>query len=165
MPRIYISIGSNIDKERNIRSAIGALKECFGDLQLSSVYLSEAVGFQGDDFLNLVAACETDLGVKNVAECLRQIEQDHGRHRSGPKFSSRTLDLDLLLYGDLVYHEGKLELPRDEILYNAFVLQPLAEIAAELKHPVVGRSYGQLWEAFDKQTARLQPIDFDFSNI
>jgi len=97
-----------------------------------------------------------------VVKHLRQIEDDNGRLRSGPRFSSRTLDLDLLLYGDHVIDEPGLQLPRDEILQRAFVLWPMAEIAHELKHPQVGKTYGELWEAFDKSREQLMPIDFDF---
>ena len=129
MARIYISIGSNIEAERHLRLAIDELRKHYGDLQLSSVYESEAVGFQGDNFLNMVVGLETDEDVHNVVQTLRQIEDRHGRVRSGPRFSARTLDLDLLLYDELVTKEADIELPRGEITHNAFVLWPLAELS------------------------------------
>ena len=162
MPTIYISLGSNIDREQNTRAGVRALREAFGELTLSSVYESEAVGFEGDAFYNMVIACEVDLPVHEANQVLRDIEDRHGRDRSGPRFSSRTLDLDLLLYDDLILDENGLVLPRGEILKNAFVLWPLAEIAPALKHPVDGRSYEELWSRFDKSRENLKPVPFVF---
>ncbi|MEW6646758.1 MAG: 2-amino-4-hydroxy-6-hydroxymethyldihydropteridine diphosphokinase [Pseudomonadota bacterium] len=160
MARVYVSIGSNIEREQNIRAGVADLKARFGTLLLSSVYESEAVGFAGDSFYNLVAGFDTKLTPQQVAAELRAIEEAHGRERNGPRFSSRTLDIDLLLYDDLVLHEGKLEIPRDEITKNAFVLWPLAEIAPQLEHPQAGVSYSALWEAFDRQSQPLWPVEF-----
>jgi len=157
---IYISLGSNINRESNTRAGIDALKQAFGEPVLSSVYESDAVGFDGDAFYNMVIACEVDSPVHDTNQVLRDIEDANGRDRSGPKFSSRTLDLDLLLYDDLILDEYGLKLPRGEILKNAFVLWPLAEIAPELIHPEAGLSYAQLWAAFDKEKERLKPIEF-----
>lgn len=162
MARIYISIGSNIDAEKNIRGAVQALCELFGTLLISSVYESEAVGFEGDKFLNLVVAANSDDDVRLVSKALHNIEDSFGRDRSGPKFSSRTLDLDLLLYDDLVMHEDGIQIPRDEISQNAFVLWPLAEIAPEQCHPESGISFGKLWEDYDKSSQQLTPIEFDW---
>ncbi len=162
MARVYVSIGSNIGREQNIRAGVRDLKSRFGALILSSVYESEAVGFDGDSFYNLVAGFDTTLTPQQVAEALRTIEEAHGRIRNGPRFSSRTLDIDLLLYDDLVLHEGKLDVPRDEITRNAFVLWPLAEIAPQLEHPRLGVSYGALWASFDKQSQPLWPVTFEF---
>lgn len=150
MPRCYISIGSNIDKEINIDSSLRALEKHFGELVISSLYESEAVGFSGDNFYNLVVGFDSDLGVKSVAKILRQIELDHGRTRDCKKFSARTLDLDLILYGDLILNDGRLQIPRDEIEHYAFVLEPLVEIAPDLQHPINHRSYAEIWEHFDK---------------
>ncbi len=162
MATIYISLGSNINREENARAGVNALKQAFGNLTLSSVYESEAVGFNGDAFYNMVIACEVSTPVFETNQILRDIEDAHGRDRSGPKFSSRTLDLDLLLYDDLKLDENGLKLPRGEILKNAFVLWPLAEIAPDLKHPEAGISYAELWSAFDKSKETLYPIDFGF---
>ncbi len=162
MAKIYISLGSNIDRDRNTRAGIQALRERFGELELSSVYESEAVGFEGDAFYNMVIACEVNEDVHSANRALAEIEDAHGRDRSGPRFSSRTLDLDLLLYDDLVLDEKGLRLPREEILKNAFVLWPLAEIAPGLVHPLAGKSYAELWSAFDKSRENLSPIEFKF---
>ena len=162
MAKIYISLGSNIERERNTRAGIKALRERFGQLELSSVYESEAVGFEGDAFYNMVIACEVSEDVHAANRVLAEIEDAHGRDRSGPRFSSRTLDLDLLLYDDLVMDENGLKLPRDEILKNAFVLWPLAEIAPGLVHPVAGKTYAELWAGFDKSKETLSPIEYRF---
>lgn len=162
MAKIYISLGSNIEREHHTRAGVRAMQAHFGRLELSSVYESEAVGFVGDAFYNLVAAAETELPVHEVNAVLRAIEDVHGRDRSGPRFSSRSLDLDLLLYDDLVLDENGLVLPRPEILKNAFVLWPLAEIAPERRHPLVKQCYRELWQAFDKSREQLAPVPFDF---
>ncbi len=162
MATIYISLGSNINREENTRAGIKALEQAFGKLTLSAVYESEAVGFEGDAFYNMVIACEVNTPVFETNQILRDIEDANGRDRSGPKFSSRTLDLDLLLYDDLKLDENGLKLPRGEILKNAFVLWPLAEIAPELKHPETGTSYAELWSDFDKTKENLKPINFSF---
>ena len=163
MAKIYISLGSNIERDRNTREGIRALRERFGELELSSVYESEAVGFDGDAFYNMVIACEVSEEVLAANRVLAEIEDAHGRDRSGPRFSSRTLDLDLLLYDDRVLDEKGLKLPREEILKNAFVLWPLAEIAPGLVHPLAGKTYAELWADFDKSKENLAPIEFDFN--
>lgn len=163
MARVYVSIGSNIDAARNVRSAVAALRERYGELILSRVYESEAVGFEGDNFYNLVAGFDTLETVQQVAAHLRQIEDGHSRNRQGPRFSSRTIDLDLLLYDDLVCNEAGLNLPRDEITENAFVLQPLVEVAAEAIHPLRRCTIAALWHGFDKERQQLWPIEFDWS--
>ncbi len=148
--RGYISIGSNIDKEQHIPASLLALEQSFGNLILSSIYESEAVGFSGQPFHNLVVGFDSELDVKSIAKQLRQIELDSGRTRDCQKFSARTLDLDLILYGDLIINDGRLQIPRNEIERYAFVLEPLAEIAPSLTHPVSGISYAELWQKFDK---------------
>jgi len=161
---IYISLGSNINRAENTRTGIDALKQAFGELVLSSVYESEAVGFAGDAFYNMVISCETSKPVHVTNQILRDIEDANGRDRSGPKFSSRTLDLDLLLYDDLQLDENGLKLPRGEILKNAFVLWPLAEISPGLVHPETHLSYEEMWSVFDKSKEVLKPIVFSFDS-
>lgn len=158
MPTGYISIGSNIDREKHIPASIKALTGLFGKLGISSIYESEPVGFVGDAFYNLVVGFDSDLDIKEIIDQLRQIEIDNGRNRECKKFSARTLDLDLLLYGDLVLNEGRIQLPRDEIERYAFVLEPLAEIAGHLRHPVTQLRYSELWEQFDKSNLQQHRI-------
>ena len=162
MARIYISIGSNIDPERNVREGVQALKDEFVCLQLSSVYESAAVGFEGENFLNLVAGAETDAGIEAVVASLRCIEDRFGRDRSGPRFSFRCLDLDLLLYDDQILKKGGIDVPREEITQNAFVLLPLSEIGPTLIHPLLNVSMQQLWADFDKESQALHVIPFEW---
>ncbi len=158
MPNGYISIGSNIDKDKNIPASLQALEHHFGKLLVSSIYESESVGFIGDTFYNLVVGFNSELSVKEVARLLRQIELDNGRTRNSQKFSPRTLDLDLILYDNLILNDGRLQIPRDEIERYAFVLEPLAEIAPALKHPVSQLSYADLWEKFDKTSLQQKRV-------
>jgi 2-amino-4-hydroxy-6-hydroxymethyldihydropteridine diphosphokinase len=164
MVDIYISVGSNVEPQDNVLSGVLALQRGFGELRLSRVYESEAVGFVGANFLNLVVAAEVELSIPEVIAVLRKIEDEHRRDRATPRFSPRTLDLDLLLYGDCVYEGNGVHLPRDEITKNAFVLAPLAELAPALAHPIIKRDYQTLWEQYDKASQCLWPIEFDWEN-
>ena len=139
MAKVYVSIGSNIDRERHITAALDALAEKFSVLDISSVYESEAVGFAGDNFFNLVAGFDTDKPVSSLSACLREI--------------------DILTYDHCAGEVGGIVLPRAEILENAFVLLPLAEIAPDDEHPVERRSFSGLWQAYSKQQ-KLWPVDF-----
>jgi 2-amino-4-hydroxy-6-hydroxymethyldihydropteridine diphosphokinase len=163
MAWVWLSIGSNIDRERHIRGGVRDLRDQFGELVLSTVYETPSEGFDGDPFYNLVAGFETDLPPEQLHPILRAIEDAHGRERSGPKFSARTLDIDLLTYGDEVTERGGKALPRDEVLKYAFVLGPLAEVAPTEVHPLVGRSYAELWQDFDPAArAAMRPVTFDW---
>ncbi len=146
---VFVSAGSNIDPEHHLRAACRSIAERFGPLSLSSVYRTTAVGFDGDDFLNLVLSFSTVLDVRAVKAALDEIEARAGRRRGDSSFAPRTLDLDLLLYGDAVLDEPGLRVPRADILDYAFVLAPIAELQPGLRHPVDGRSMSELWAAFD----------------
>jgi 2-amino-4-hydroxy-6-hydroxymethyldihydropteridine diphosphokinase len=124
------------------------------------VYETKAVGFEGDDFYNMVAGFDAEHDVRRVAAGLREIERAAGRGRGAERFVARTLDLDLLLYDDLVMDDGSIKLPRAEILKYGFVLGPLAEIARDRLHPVLGVSFGDLWGAFDSSGESLVPVAF-----
>jgi 2-amino-4-hydroxy-6-hydroxymethyldihydropteridine diphosphokinase len=151
MAEIFLSLGSNIDPETHIPAAISELENLFGPLVVSSTYETASVGFEGPVFHNLVVGFRSDQDPRDIARQLRALEERHGRTRNSQKFSSRTLDVDLILYGSKIFDDHDLRLPRDEITQYAFVLEPLAEIAAECLHPVIGKTYCQLWAAFDKQ--------------
>ena len=141
---IYLSIGSNLSPELNIRQSLLALERAFGQLDKSPIYHSHAVGFDGPDFLNMAVMAQTKQCVEDVSQRLYAIEDQQGRDREMAKFSSRTVDIDLLLYGDQVLSTDQITLPRSEILDSAFVLKPLADIAGELIHPVEIRTISDL---------------------
>lgn len=162
MTAIYLSLGSNVDRHKHIAAALDALAENFGELIISPVYESKSIGFDGSNFFNLVVGAETDLSIADLSELLKRIEDHNGRKRSGPKFSPRTLDIDILTYGDFVGVETGIELPRAEITKNAFVLLPLANIAPELLHPQLQKTYCQLWQEYDKTSQSLWAIDFEW---
>jgi 2-amino-4-hydroxy-6-hydroxymethyldihydropteridine diphosphokinase len=159
MACVYLSLGSNVERYRNLTAALDALALSFGAIIISTVYESEAVGFDGDHFLNLVAKIETDHSVSQLSVILKRIEDSNGRDRSSPRFSGRTLDIDILTYGDKVGVVEGVTLPREEITENAFVLQPLAEIAPNESHPVSGETYKTLWHQYS-ESQKLWPVEF-----
>ena len=162
MARVWVSLGSNVEREENIRGAVAELERRFGELVLSRVYESEAVGFDGDAFFNMVVGFNSDLSPGELMNRFRDIESDFGRVRGSAKFSSRTLDIDLLTYNDLVTKGEGYELPRGEITKYSFVLLPLAEVAPDQIHPVIGKTFSEMWKAFDAEKQPLWPVEFDF---
>ena len=162
MQRVWLGLGSNIEAEKHIRAAIAQLRAEFGELVISPVYESEAVGFKGDNFLNLVVGINTGQALPDLMDSLKQIEADNGRQRADEKFSARTLDIDILTYGEHDLTEQGINIPRHEILTYAFVLKPLADIAPDEKHPHVDITYRKLWEGFDQssQVMSVYPMQF-----
>lgn len=150
MTRVYVGIGSNVDREINLAAGMLSLERHFAPLSVSRVFECAAVGFSGDPFYNLVAGFDTSLGPAALAGRLRAIEREHGRPEVVAKYSPRTLDIDLLLYGDVVQDTDGLVLPREDVLKYAFVLWPLSELAPQLRHPVNRRSYSELWADFPR---------------
>ena len=162
MARIYVSLGSNVDRELRIREAVDALRETFGEIELSPVYDTVAVGFEGDNFLNLVAGFESSLAVEKVAAAFHDIEERLGRDRSGPRFGNRAIDLDILLYDDLILDVPGIRVPRPEILVNAFVLKPLQDIAPDCRHPQTGQSFAELWRQMAPNAPQLERYPLEF---
>ncbi|MFT5711590.1 MAG: 2-amino-4-hydroxy-6-hydroxymethyldihydropteridine diphosphokinase [Halioglobus sp.] len=162
MAQVFLGIGSNIERERYIVAGLDAMQGLFGDFSHSSVYDGAAVGFEGRPFLNLVLCVETELELAELAKVLRDIELEHGRAVNATRFSARHLDIDILTYDDRVGMEAGVQLPRAEILYNAFVLQPLAEMAPYSVHPVIGKTYAQLWREYDRSSQQLQRVEFEW---
>ena len=151
MARVYVSIGSNIDVSKNIPSSVKALQQHFGELDISKVYETKAVGFEGDDFHNLVVGFDTDESPLEISNVLKKIEADHERTRGKEKFESRTLDLDQLLYGDLVMQMEGVNIPHPDILRYNFVLKPLTELAGEVEHPEEEKTTNELWEEYEEK--------------
>jgi 2-amino-4-hydroxy-6-hydroxymethyldihydropteridine diphosphokinase len=161
MPDIYLGLGSNLGAAINLRLAIRELQRHFGELDVSAVYQNAPVGFDGDDFLNAVVRLRTNLEPKEILEILRSIHGAAGRRHDNRRFSPRTLDIDLLLYGRLVVDEAGLRLPRDDVLKYSFVLRPLAELAPDYVHPVTGRTLAEHWHEFDTGRHPLTKVDID----
>ncbi len=147
MTTVLLSLGSNLRPQQHLPAAIGALRQRFGPIALSPTYRTAAVGFDGPPFLNNAVSLQTEWGLEALHAWLHALEDAHGRDRSGPLCSDRTLDIDVVFYGDrIVEGPGHLRIPRLE-LRHAFVLKPLADIAADFVDPVSGRSLGALWQA------------------
>lgn len=156
MASVYISLGSNIEPELYLQRGIDELDNVLTSLALSTVYRSVAKGFDGPDFLNAVCRGETAHSPQQLAAQLKVIEDDCDRDRSADRFSSRTLDLDLLLYDEQIIEQPGLQIPRAEILEEAFVLQPLVDLAGPQLHPVTGLSLAE----HRQQLVALKPADF-----
>ncbi len=142
--KIFVGIGSNIDREKNIKSCIEILKDLYDNILISPVYETEAMGFNGPNFYNLVLSFETEENVYDLKNGLNQIENNHGRHFNETKFSSRTLDIDILYYDDLILSDDKVQIPRKEICEYDFVLKPLVDLAPDFIHPIQNISHQEI---------------------
>lgn len=156
---VYLGLGSNVDPEANLRLAISELRERYGELVISDVYRSASIGFEGDDFLNLVVAMRSDCSALAICDAIELIHNLAGRARSSNKWEARPLDIDLLLYNDEIIDEPPVKVPRTDVLEYSFVLRPLAEIAPHLEHPVTGRSMLEHWQEFDAASHPMTRVD------
>ena len=147
MSTAWLGLGSNVNAKNHIRAGINELRERFERVSLSPIYTSASVGFEGNDFINLVARIETDLHPLELRDYLRDLEDRYGRKRNVPKFSDRSLDIDILLYDDLVLLSPVLEIPRAEIMKFSHVLKPLADLDPDLVHPVKLITIAEIWES------------------
>ncbi len=155
----FLGVGSNVDAERHVRGAVAALRAHFGTVRLSPVYRASAVGFEGADFINLVAAVETDMAPIPLKHWLNALEDRHGRRRDVEKYADRTLDIDILLWGDLVLHSPELVLPRPEIFRFDHVLRPLAELVPDASCPGRDETFADLWATHESDGSRLSALD------
>ena len=155
MARIYLSLGSNLEPQRYLPAAIASLRERFGAITVSPAYRSRSVGFDGADFVNLAVGLDTELSPEALNDWLHALEDSHGRRRDVPRYSDRTLDIDIVFYGSLVLDgPGHLQIPRKE-LQHAFVLRPIADIAPAFRHPLSGLSMAELWVALPAEHAPM----------
>lgn len=159
MAQVYVAAGSNVEPERHLTLAVEKLERAFGPLRISPWYRNAAAGFTGDDFVNLAVGFETGLPARAVLACLHRIESACGRPRAAPKWAPRTMDLDILLYGDQVCDERGLVLPRPDLLRRAYMLGPLADLAPQLVHPTAHATIGELWRRFDRTAHPLVRIE------
>jgi len=158
MSTAYLGLGSNVNAHEHIAAGIAALRKTFSNVRLSPVYQSAAVGFDGDDFLNLVASIETSLEPIELKHYLNDLEDRYGRKRNVAKFSDRTLDIDILLYNDLYIISPVLQIPRPEIMSFSHVLKPLADLAPNLLHPVCRKTIAKIWQAYPGDRNALREI-------
>ncbi|WP_122082353.1 2-amino-4-hydroxy-6-hydroxymethyldihydropteridine diphosphokinase [Vibrio coralliirubri] len=163
MATVYVSIGSNINREHHVTESLKALNSRFAPLHISNFYDCEPVGFEGDNFLNLVVGFECDLSIAELAKVLHQIELENDRKRETKEYASRTMDIDILLYGNEVGTIDGVELPRGEITEYAFVLRPLVDVAAQELHPTLDISFQHLWNNFDQLSQKTELIPFKIS--
>jgi len=161
---VYVAAGSNVEPLRHLRRALDLLHAHFAPLAVSAAYANAAVGFDGDDFVNLVVGFHTAQPLQAVIERLHEAEAACGRERNAPKWAPRSMDLDILLFGDLVCDEPGLRLPRPDLLRRPYMLGPAAELAPDLRHPTDGRTLGELWRGMQREQAHaLRPVDLGWS--
>lgn len=152
--QVFLGIGSNIDAEHNIGSGLKSLKTFHPEMNISRTYQGEAIGFLGPPFLNLVVDFRTSKSLTDLLLSLKEIEKNHGRVGS-ERYSSRTLDIDILTYDDFVGIHSGIELPRPEIRLNAYVLRPFAELTPQLVLPGSTESLEELWRLYDQASQPL----------
>lgn len=147
---VYFGLGTNLgDKEQNLRLAVQHIEERIGKVvSLSAFYATAPWGFASDNaFLNAVVCVETSLPPLEILSVTQSIEKEMGRiHKSvNGVYSDRVIDIDLLLYGDLVLDTPVLRLPHPLMQERRFVMEPLAEIAPDVMHPVLGKTLGNIY--------------------
>ena len=160
MTHVVLSLGSNIEREKNIRFALKELETQYGRLDVSPVYETSAVGFDGPAFYNLIAGLNSKQQLPDIVESLRNIESRAGRVRGAKSFDSRVLDIDVVLYGDRNMRGEGYNIPRDEIEKYAYVLKPLADIYPDLIHPVLGASIASMWREFEMKEQTVFIAEF-----
>jgi len=157
--QVYVAAGSNIDPLRNLRAALAGLEHSFAPLRISPAYRNKAVGFEGDDFVNLVIGFETRDTLEQVRARLQQIETECGRPRDAPKWAARSMDLDILLFDDEIRNLPGLVLPRPDLVKRPYMLKPIVDIAPQLRHPTLHRTMRELWEAFDGKDHQMMVVE------
>lgn len=159
---VYLGLGSNIEREAHLCAGLDALAGFLEGMRCSAVFESQAVGIKSGPFYNLVVTGQTHLPLLELDRRLKFIEADNGRY--APERKGLPLDIDVLMYDDLLGTFDGLTLPRAEILKNAFVLWPLSLIAPELVHPAQGKSMRQLWQEAQIEQV-LAPVPFEWRGL
>jgi 2-amino-4-hydroxy-6-hydroxymethyldihydropteridine diphosphokinase len=159
--RVFVAAGSNLEPEVHLARACAEIAASWTEMRFSRAYLNKAVGFDGPDFINLVVGFSTTQPLNVVIARLREIETLCGRPRLAPKWASRTMDLDVLLFGDRIEKTADYTLPRPDLLKRPYMLGPLAEIAPDVMHPTEHRTIGELWKSFLHAPHEMQPVDID----
>lgn len=161
MPEVLVAAGSNVRPRENLRRALAVLRETWPDLRASRAWRNPAFGFEGEDFVNLVIGFDTGLPLPAVLGRLHAAEEACGRPREAPKWAPRSMDLDVLLYGDLVGDFPGAILPRPDLVRRPYMLGPAAELAPSRRHPTLGRTLAELWDAFPRQDLAMTPVSLE----
>lgn len=158
MTGVYVAAGSNVDPLANLPRALRELKKHYPALRVSPAYRNEAVGFAGEDFINLALSFETHDTLQQVIAHLHEAEAACGRPRDAPKWAPRRMDLDLLIYGNVICNQPGLKLPRPDLLKRPYMLRPMAELAPTLLHPISGKTMRELWDGFDSEDHQMTAV-------
>jgi len=161
MNDVYVAAGSNVEPEKYLARALRELAAAYGPLTLSPAYRNQAVGFTGDDFINLVVGFRTEDDVGQVRRQLQKIEAACDRPPDAPKWAPRTMDLDILLFGDLVSDAPGLKIPRPDLVKRPYMLRPIADIAPDVRHPLLGKTLRELWESFEGDAHSMVEVSLD----
>ena len=159
MAEIFVAAGSNVDAANNLRKALVGLRVSYPSLRVSPAYRNKAVGFEGEDFINLVVSFVTDQSIETVRARLQEIEAECGRPREAPKWAPRSMDLDILLFGNEVRNEPGLIVPRPDLTKRAYMLKPTVDLAPDLIHPTLHRSMRELWESFQGRDHQMTVVE------
>ena len=163
MPRVHVAIGGNVEPARWFPVAARELRRRFPDVRFSSCYKNPAFGFEGADFFNAAAGFDTAASADEVLAHCHEVEALCGRRRDDPKWAPRVMDIDLLLYGELVVEAASYRLPRPDLLRRCYMLRPLAEIAPGLRHPLTGREIADHWRELEREPHMLERLALDLN--
>ena len=159
MTEVFVAAGSNVEPVNNLRRALSELARVFSSLRVSPAYRNKAVGFEGEDFINLVVGFETDDDVHRVREQLQHIESLCGRPREAPKWAPRSMDLDILLFGAEISNEPGLILPRPDLVKRPYMLKPMVDLAPDFMHPTQHRTMRALWDDFEGKDHEMTVVE------
>jgi 2-amino-4-hydroxy-6-hydroxymethyldihydropteridine diphosphokinase len=159
--QVYVAAGSNVQPEQNLARACHEVQATWPNVRFSRAYANQAVGFDGPEFINMVLAFTTDQSIEAVISRLRAVETLCGRPPNAPKWASRAMDLDILLFGSRVEKTADYTLPRPDLMKRPYMLGPMAELAPQVLHPTAGRTMGELWQQFDRQAHEMRPVSLD----
>jgi 2-amino-4-hydroxy-6-hydroxymethyldihydropteridine diphosphokinase len=158
VPSVFVAAGSNVNPSEHLRIALAEIERIYAPLRVSPAYRNKAVGFDGEDFINLVVAFDTDEPVEQVRERLQAVEAVCGRLRDAPRWAPRTMDLDILLYGDRVNDEPGLVLPRPDLVRRPYMLKPMADLDPDFVHPTLGKTMRELWRDLERENHEMVPV-------
>jgi 2-amino-4-hydroxy-6-hydroxymethyldihydropteridine diphosphokinase len=163
MSQVFVALGSNIEPAVRMPQAARLLRRRFEDVRFSNCYCNPAYGFEGPDFVNAVAGFSTVLPIGSLLSAMREIELQCGRAASAPKWAPRPMDLDLLLYGDVVGSGPGYTLPRPDLRKRVYMLGPLAQLAPDVAYPPSGPTIGELWQQYPRTEHTLVPTELDLN--